>query len=107
MDVKYSKETDTDNRSKYHIAANKVARIIIEKQAAYGDSFGQSGKVLEMLYPNGVTVAQYHDMLSLVRIIDKLFRIANNKDAFGESPYSDLVGYSLLGLCSKDVCEKD
>lgn len=89
--------------TKYHVSANKIADMIIEKQASYGDSFGQAGKVLELLYPSGVAVAQYQDMLCIVRIIDKLFRLATDKDAFGESPYSDLVGYGLLGLCSNDV----
>ena len=33
-------------------------------------------------------------------MIDKLFRIATRKDAFGESPYRDIAGYALLGLVS-------
>jgi hypothetical protein len=37
-------------------------------------------------------------MLCVVRIFDKLKRIATNKDAFGESPYGDIIGYGLLGL---------
>lgn len=36
-------------------------------------------------------------MLCIVRIFDKLMRIANKKDAFAESPYADLAGYALLG----------
>jgi len=95
------KEMTLENQTKYHIAAEKIADMINEKQSAYGDSFGQSGKVLELLYPSGVLVAQYQDMLCMIRIIDKLFRIANDKNAFSESPYADLAGYSLLGLCSQ------
>ena len=44
-------------------------------------------------------------MLTITRIIDKLFRIANRKDAFGESPYRDLTGYGLLGYV-KDTLAK-
>ena len=39
-----------------------VGRLVTEKQDAYGDSFGQSGKVLEILYPDGVQPEQYKDM---------------------------------------------
>jgi sulfate transport system permease protein len=45
-----------------------------------------------------IKLEQYDDMLCIVRIIDKLFRIATAKDAFGESPYGDITGYGLLGL---------
>jgi len=88
--------------SKYLKAATNVAQVVEKKQVAYGDSFGKAGKVLELLYPNGVKIEQYQDMLTVVRIIDKIFRIASKKDAFGESPYSDLMGYSLLGLVKSE-----
>lgn len=74
-----------------------IGRLVAEKQAAYGDSFGKSGDVLRILYPNGIQPDQYGDALAVVRIIDKLFRIVNNKDAFGENPYLDLAGYGILG----------
>lgn len=68
-----------------------------EKQAAYGDSFGRSGEVMREFYPNGILPEQMDDALAVVRIVDKLFRIATKKDAFGESPYRDIAGYGLLG----------
>lgn len=37
------------------------------------------------------------DMLAVVHNVDKLFRIAHSKHAFGESPYRDIAGYGLLG----------
>jgi len=83
--------------SKYEEIGAKVGRLVDEKQAAYGDSFGNAHKVLEILYPDGIQAKQYTDMLTIVRIVDKLFRIANQKDAFGESPYMDIAGYGLLG----------
>ena len=42
-------------------------------------------------------------MLTIVRIVDKLFRITNQKDAFGESPYRDIAGYGLLGTAINQV----
>jgi hypothetical protein len=82
----------------YAEMGRKIGELVEEKQRAYGNSFGQSGEVLRRLYPNGVTTDQYDDLLCIVRILDKLFRIATDKDALGESPYGDIAGYALLGL---------
>lgn len=90
-----SKERDINP---YFESAMDVAELVKSKQIAYGDSFGQSGKVMEILYPSGIPVNKLADALTIVRIIDKLFRIANEKDAFMESPYADIVGYGLLGM---------
>lgn len=82
--------------------ASRIAKLVGEKQAAYGDSFGKSGDVLRILYPNGIPAAQYDDALCVTRILDKLFRIATDKDALGESPYGDIAGYGLLGVKSSE-----
>lgn len=86
------------DHSIYHDAARKTADLVVEKQAAYGDSFGQSGKVMAILYPEGIRPEQLNDALAVVRVLDKLFRIATKKDAFGESPWNDILGYSLLAV---------
>lgn len=72
------------------------------KNGAYGDSFEKSGQVLELLYPNGIRPEQYRDALAIVRVVDKLFRIATRKDAFGESPWKDIAGYGILGAVSDE-----
>lgn len=74
----------------------EVGRLVAEKQVAYGDSFGKSGDVMRVLYPNGISPEQMDDALTIVRILDKLFRVAHRKEAFGENPYQDIVGYALL-----------
>lgn len=84
-------------KGEYEKFFQDVGRLVDEKHVAYGDSFGKSGDVLRIFYPNGITTEQYDDMLAIVRIIDKQFRIATNKDAFGESPFKDICGYSGLG----------
>lgn len=73
-----------------------LGRLVDEKQKAYGNSFGNTGKLLKMLYPDGVRPDQYDDLLAMTRMIDKLFRIATKKDAYGESPWRDIAGYALL-----------
>ena len=92
--------------SKYEPIAVEVARLCAEKQEAYGDSFGRSGAVLRILYPDGVKPQDYDDFLAITRVLDKLFRIATQKDAFGESPWRDILGYSLLAV-SRSEPEKN
>lgn len=81
----------------YEALGARIGRLVREKQDAYGDSFGKAGEVMALLYPEGIAPEQYGDALTLVRIIDKLFRIATDRDALGESPYQDIAGYGLLG----------
>lgn len=86
-----------ETNNKYVNKGIEIGKLVAEKQKAYGDSFSNSGDILRKLFPNGITPDKYDDLLSITRIIDKLFRIANQKDAFGENPYDDLIGYALLG----------
>ncbi len=78
--------------------AKIVGELVDKKNAAYGDSFARSGDVLKAFYPDGVQPHQLQDMLTITRVVDKLFRVATKKDAFGESPWQDICGYSLLAL---------
>lgn len=82
---------------KYEKLATEIGKLVDEKNAAYGSSFQQAGEFLRLLYPNGIPPEKYGDMLCVVRIFDKLKRIATKKGAFSESPYQDIVGYGLLG----------
>jgi hypothetical protein len=84
--------------SDYEWKALQVAQLVEKKQLAYGNSFGESGEVLRILYPDGFTAGELDDVLTIVRIIDKLFRVANQKDAFDENPWQDIMGYALLAL---------
>jgi hypothetical protein len=73
-----------------------VGTLVSQKNEAYGDAFSQAGDVIRVLYPDGIRPEQYVDLLVTVRIVDKLFRIANKKDAFDESPWQDIAGYGIL-----------
>lgn len=84
----------TDGR--YEKLGSNIGSMVDEKNAAYGSSFDKSGCILKILYPDGVQPDQYTDMLAVVRIIDKLFRLAHRREAFGESPARDITGYGLL-----------
>lgn len=87
-------------RKNYREIAQAVGSLVQEKNEAYGDSFGQACRILEVLYPHGIEPAQYRDALAITRVIDKLFRLSNKKDAFGESPWQDIAGYALLGIAN-------
>jgi hypothetical protein len=82
----------------YKELGTEIGKLVEEKQAAYGNSFDMSADFLKLLWPDGVPVESYGDMLCVIRIFDKLKRIATNKGWNGESPYKDLCGYGLLGL---------
>ena len=82
----------------FGIIGQEVGKLVADKQKAYGDSFGRSGECLRQMFPDGIEPHQYDDLLTIARILDKLFRIANDPDAFSENPYQDIVGYGLLGM---------
>ena len=86
----------------YEKIGKDIGRLCAEKNEAYGDSFGQACRILEVLYPEGVRPEQYRDALAITRVIDKLFRLANQKDAFGESPWKDICGYAILGVANDE-----
>ncbi len=86
----------------YKNIATDIGSLVQEKNEAYGDSFGQACRILEVLYPEGISPHQYRDALAITRVIDKLFRLANKKDAFGESPWRDICGYALLGIANDE-----
>jgi len=87
-----------DENSKYQKLGVQIGKLVDRKNKAYGNSFSEAGEFLKMLYPKGVAPDKYQDMLCIVRIFDKLKRIATDKDALGESPFADITGYGLLGL---------
>ena len=86
----------------YKKIGSEIGKLVQEKNKAYGNSFGQSCRILEVLYPDGIKPSQYRDALAITRIIDKLFRLATKKDAFGESPWKDICGYSILGIANDE-----
>ena len=78
-----------------------LGSLVTSKQRQYGDSAGRSGAIMRVLYPAGIPPHAMDDALLVVRVIDKLSRIAqrgpDGKDLGGESPWRDIAGYGLLG----------
>lgn len=88
----------TSDEKIYEKLGLRVGSLVDVKNKAYGAAFDDAGRFLSLLYPAGIQPNQYGDALALVRIFDKMKRIATDKDALGESPYQDIAGYGLLGL---------
>jgi hypothetical protein len=82
---------------KFEEIGRSVGALVDEKDRAYGSAFERMGRVLAELFPNGIRPEQYADLAGIIRVEDKLFRIATDKDAFGEDPWKDVSGYGILG----------
>jgi transcriptional regulator with XRE-family HTH domain len=85
-----------DEAGKYEALAKSIGALVDRKNKQYGDAFNRGGSILEVLYPDGVRPEQYRDMLGVIRVVDKLFRVANGKQG-QEDPWQDIAGYGLLG----------
>lgn len=93
-----TKQGKTMANDSYEELGRSVGALVDVKNKAYGSAFDDAGEFLKLLYPDGIQPGQYTDALALVRIFDKMKRIATDRDALGESPYRDIAGYGLLGL---------
>ena len=89
---------DTPPASDLAGIAAELAAVVERKSAAYGDSVTRSSQIMRILYPDGVPVTAYRDALLVVRVLDKLSRIATDRDAFGEDPWGDVAGYALRAV---------
>lgn len=83
-------------------SGHALADLVAEKNRAYGSSFEKTGAFLRLLYPEGIQPEQYDDLGLIFRVFDKQMRIATRKTAFGESPWSDVAGYGLLGAAKDE-----
>ena len=87
--------------SVYEVRGRNVVRLVARKQEEYGDSFHRAAEIVRSLWPNGIPPEAYTDVLAVVRVIDKLFRIANGNRG-GENAWQDIAGYGLLGMGEVD-----
>ena len=84
--------------NKFEKIAIDLSTILSMKNEAYGNAFDKTTQILTLLYPTGIKVEQFKDVHVLIRMLDKLSRIARDNDPMGESPYMDIAGYSILAL---------
>lgn len=95
MDAEFRDDIPMD----FYDYCGEVAATLEDKAMAYGNSFQQTGEFIKLLYPSGIPVEAYDDALTMVRMYDKMKRIANNPgraDPGGEDPFHDIAGYAVL-----------
>ena len=96
----------TERHQKLCEHAVALGDLLVEKQTQYGDSVGSTGAILRQLYPTGIRPDQYDNLQLVVRVLDKLKRIASQgpdgTDRGGESPWRDIGGYGILGLAQAE-----
>lgn len=91
-----------DMNPDYEALGEQIGILLNEKQSVYGNAFGNMSQIFNIIYPNGIQPHQYDNVLTIVRMMDKIFRIANlpetGKDSMGEDPWKDIAGYAMLAL---------
>lgn len=75
--------------------AAKLAGILKEKNAAYGDAFARAPGLLAPLFPE-VPEETIGNILFFARIFDKAGRITQDPLGAGEDAFLDLAGYAML-----------
>ena len=87
--------------SRFMKIAKNLAKVLEVKNEAYGNAFTKITEILKILYPDGIKPEQYQDLGLVIRILDKLSRIAKDNDPLGESPFQDIAGYAILAQTIK------
>ena len=83
----------------YKKVALEAAELVASKNIAYGDSLSKMAQILELLYGKSIPKEKYEDLHYIIRILDKISRVASgNKTAFKEDPFEDIMGYCLNKL---------
>ena len=80
----------------YEEVGQEIGRLVDQKNRVYGDSFRKASAILRIIRPQGLSDVNLDDLLALVRIIDKIFRILTHRNALGEDPWRDIAGYAIL-----------
>lgn len=88
----------TKNNPEFAKIGKDIGELVQEKNQAYGDSFKHSGEIMKFLFPDGIPPEKYIVALALVRIIDKIFRLATNPTYNNENCWKDMAGYCILML---------
>jgi len=86
------------------VIARNITSMVKEKNRGYGSAFQKVSHILSILFPNGIPTNKYHDVAILVRVLDKICRIAsaNDKDVKKDA-WLDITGYGLLRLSEGDL----
>lgn len=89
-----------------------VAQEVSEKNIKYGDSFYLCPRFLLWLYPSGISADKLVNAIFIIRILDKISRLAVSAEGDEEDPLKDILGYSMLAYYynrqyNPDIIEKE
>ena len=92
-----TKPVTQKDMDKFHKISYTLANLLAMKERNYGQSFNLTGDILRIMAPDGIKPDQYDEVLTVVRTIEKLFRVMKGAPD-EESPYLDIAGYAMLAL---------
>jgi len=86
-------------KKEWEFLAACVVKTVKDKNKQYGSAFRKVSEILSVLYPYGILPEQYDDAALLIRVLDKICRIANtNDEEVKKDAWLDICGYALLRL---------
>ena len=85
--------------------AGIIGRTVHEKGKAYGDPYLiSSTSIMKILYPLGIDSGQLSDALVILRMVDKLCRIAlGDPLSDKEDPWQDITGYGIRKIVARSI----
>ena|SRR3990167_2387153 len=83
--------------------AEFLGPFLVKKDLAYGDATRKIIRCLKEYYPDGIPHDQIHNVYFMIQINNKFCRIATDNDPFGENPWLDIAGYSLLAYANHEL----
>jgi hypothetical protein len=84
-------------KTHHEALGTEIGRLVGNEYRAYEDTFGRTGDVMRILYPEGIRGDQMDDALAAAQVLENLFLIATDRDVSGKPPWRDVAGYALLG----------
>lgn len=98
-------------KREYEKLGGELIELLKLKREAYGDNLKSTGRFLSLLYPDGVPSSALPELGTMIRVVDKLFRIANRHKAEeegkgwedNENPWWDIAGYGLATVADRAV----
>lgn len=94
--VRDAKEEDLSEARPLEHLCRRLGVMLQDKNDSYGSSFYKAEDFIALLWPDGVPPEAFGRMLIMVRMFDKMMRIAVMPEAFGEDAEMDLFGYAAL-----------
>lgn len=83
-------------QNEYESAGQALGLLIDEKRRQYGGgALERAAAVMTLLYPDGIQPEHYCDAMSLMRVVEKLCRVAGGNQG-DEDAWIDIAGHGLV-----------